>query len=269
MTTALVAAIVLAPAPKFALSVQAWTFNKFSVFEAIDKVAMVGGKNIELFPGQRLREDGGAGVGPDLSEIDTAALQSHLKQAGVRMVAFGVTGIPQDRDQARKLFRWAKRMGLLVINTESVESIDTIEALVKEFDIKVGFHNHPKRPDNPSYRVWDPAYVYSVVKNRDRRIGSCADTGHWVRSGIKPTEALKILRGRVVSSHLKDLNEFSPGAHDVFYGQGVSDVPGILDAFTNLGLTGPVSVEYEHNWDNNVVDVAACLGYVNGRYSRG
>ena len=67
----------------------------------------------------------------------------------------------------------------------------------------VGFHDHPKQPRNPNYRMWDPNYVLSVVKDRDPRIGSCADTGHWVRSNLKPVDCLRILEGRIISSHLK------------------------------------------------------------------
>jgi hypothetical protein len=131
---------------------------------------------------------------------------------------------------------------LRVLNTESDKSIDTIEKLVKEYDIKVGYHDHPKRPNDESYRMWDPNYILSLVKDRDPRIGSCADTGHWVRSGLKPVDCLRILKGRIMSSHLKDLHEFSRNGHDVPYGQGKSDVPGILAEFKAQKFDGPISV---------------------------
>src|ERR1700761_5081201 len=38
----------------FVVGCQAWTFNKFTVMEAIDKTAAAGGKVIEFFPGQHL-----------------------------------------------------------------------------------------------------------------------------------------------------------------------------------------------------------------------
>ena len=38
----------------FALGCQAWTFKEFSVMEAIQKTAEVGGKVIEFYPGQKL-----------------------------------------------------------------------------------------------------------------------------------------------------------------------------------------------------------------------
>jgi sugar phosphate isomerase/epimerase len=156
-------------------------------------------------------------------------------------------------------------MGIEVINTESVEAIDMVEKMVKEFDLKVGYHNHPVQPNNPNYKVWDPEFIYNLVKDRDVRIGACADTGHWVRSGIQPVEALKTLRGRIVSSHLKDLNLFQRDGHDVPYGTGVSGISEILALLRRANVTGPVSIEYEHNWDNNLPDVAQCVGYVRGR----
>src|SRR3954470_4165484 len=41
----------------FGLGAQAYTFNRFSVFEAIEKTAQAGGKTIEFFPGQKLTAD--------------------------------------------------------------------------------------------------------------------------------------------------------------------------------------------------------------------
>src|SRR5437016_7744889 len=41
----------------FVLGCQAYTFNRFSVFEAIEKTAQAGGKTIEFYPGQKLSAD--------------------------------------------------------------------------------------------------------------------------------------------------------------------------------------------------------------------
>ena len=131
-------------------------------------------------------------------------------------------------------------------------------------DIMVGFHDHPKQPNNPSYKMWDPNYVLSVVKDRDPRIGSCADTGHWVRSNLKPVECLRILKGRIISSHMKDLNEMGPGAHDVPFGTGVSDIPAILNELKQQQFAGNISIEYEYHWENSSPEVAQCIGYVRG-----
>src|SRR5205809_1437903 len=212
----------------FALGCQAYTFNRFSVFEAIEKTAQAGGKVIEFYPNQKLSPEQ-----PEVKWDHNASaeiiqkVKDKLALHHIKAVNYGVVGIPKDEAGARKIFEFARKLGLYGITTESVESIDTIEKLVKEYNIRVGFHDHPKQPNNPSYKMWDPNYILSVVKDRDARIGSCADTGHWVRSNLKPVECLRILKGRIISSHLKDLNEMGEG-HDLPFGTGVSDVPGIL-----------------------------------------
>lgn len=260
-------ALSLLAAPSFKPSVQAWTFNRFTATKAIELTAQAGGQYIELFPGQAIgfQADGKeVTVGPHLTADQNARLKEILQKNGVQVAAYGVTGISKDPAEARYLFKWAKSMGIEIINTESAEAMDTIEMMVKEFDMKVGFHNHPRQMNNPNYKMWDPNYVASILKGRDKRIGACADTGHWIRSGIKPMDAIRILKGRIVSSHLKDLNVFSANAHDVPYGTGVSDIPAILDELKKQGFTGTASVEYEHNWDTNVNEVAQCLGFVRG-----
>ncbi len=249
----------------FALGCQAWTFKEYTVMEAIDKTAAAGGKVIEFYAGQKFSPDQ-----PNLTFDHNATddmltqVKARLALRGIRAVNYGVVPIPQDEAQARKIFEFAKKLDLYGITTESVESIDTIEKLVKEYDIRVGFHDHPRQPKNPAYRMWDPHYVLSVVKDRDARIGSTADVGHWVRSGLDPVDCLKILKGRVISVHLKDLNEKSPDAHDVPDGTGVSNIPGILKELKHQHFVGNVSIEYEYNWKDNVVDVAQCIGFVRG-----
>jgi len=248
---------------------QAWTWNHFTVFEAIEKTAQAGGKIIEFYPGQKLSpQEPSVSWDQNASPETIQKVKDQLTKFHVKAVNFGVVGIPKDAAGARKLFEFAKALGLRAITTESVDAIDTFEPLVKEFDIMVAFHDHPKQANNPNYKMWDPNYILSVVKGRDPRIGACADTGHWVRSGLNPVDCLRILKGHIISSHLKDLNERSEGAHDVPYGEGVSDVPAILDELRKQGFEGNISVEYEHEMDKSMPMVAQCVGYVRG-YGQG
>jgi len=249
----------------FAVGCQAWTFNHFTVLEAIDKTAAAGGKVIEFYPGQKFSpEQAGLKFDHNATDEMIAEVQARLHKDGIRAVNYGVVDIPKDEAGARKVFDFAKKLGLYGITTESVGSIDTIEKLVKEYDIRVGFHDHERRPSEPSYRNWDPHYILSLVNGRDPRIGATADTGHWVQSGLKPVDCLKILKGRIISVHLHDMNEMSPGSHDVPDGTGVSDVPGILGELRRQHFAGNISIEYEYNWENNLVDAAQCIGFIRG-----
>jgi len=249
----------------FFIGCQAYTFNRFTVFEAIEKTAQAGGKVIEFYPGQRLsKEEPNVSWDHNASAETIEKVKAKLAAEKITAVNYGVVDVPKDEAQARKVFEFAKKMGLRAVTTESVGSIDTIEKLVKEYDIMVGFHDHPKQANNANYRMWDPNYILSVVKDRDARIGSCADTGHWMRSGLQPVDCLRILKGRIISSHLKDLNEKTGGAHDVPYGTGASDVAAILDELHAQGFNGNISIEYEYHWDNSLPEVKQCIDFVRG-----
>jgi sugar phosphate isomerase/epimerase len=249
----------------FAIGCQAYSFNRYSVFEAIEKTAEVGAKVIEFYPGQKLTPDDTTKWGHDAPPEAVATVKEKLKKHGIIAVAYGVVGLPKDEAGCRKVFEFAKTMGIRVINTESVDSIDTFEPLVKEYDIKVGFHDHPKREKDPNYKMWDPNYILSVVEKRDKRIGSCADTGHWQRSGLDPVECVKILKGHIVSSHLKDLvagDDGKGGMHDVPYGTGKGKIAETLAEFKAQGFTGPISVEYEYKWTESVPEIKECIDFV-------
>src|SRR6185369_8241472 len=124
----------------WAIGCQAYTFNRFSLFEAIEKTAEAGGKVIEFFPGQKLsKEEPGVKWDHNASDEVIAKVKAKLDQHHIKVVNYGVVGIPKEEEAARKIFAFAKTMSLYGVTTESTESIDTIEKMVKEYDIKVGF----------------------------------------------------------------------------------------------------------------------------------
>ncbi len=249
----------------FAIGCIVYTFNHCNLFESLEKTAQAGGKVVELSAKSSLsQEEPNVPFDYHASPEVIQKVQAKLAQCHLKPVTYAVIPFPADELEGRKLFQFAKTMGLRAIVTESPELIDRLEKLAKEFDIMVGFHDHPRRPDDPNYRMWDPNYILSLVKDRDWRLGACADTGHWVRSGLKPAECLRILKGRVVCSHLKDLNQMGPGGHDVPFGTGVSDLPAILDELKAQGFQGSLSIEYEYHWDNSLPEVAQCIGFVRG-----
>jgi len=250
----------------WAIGCQAYSFNRFTAFEAIEKTAQAGGKVIEFYPGQTLsKDDPGLKVdhaSPDVATV-ISKLQAKLQKHGIKAVNYGVVGIPKDEAGARKVFEFARKMNLIAVTTESADAINTLEKLAREYDIGVAFHNHPGDFSRPDYKVWSPHYIAGLVEGRDPRLGACADTGHWTRSGIKPVEALRVLKGRVISAHLKDLNEFGVrNAHDVPYGQGKSEVKAVLDELKAQGFKGNLSIEYEHNWDNSLPEITQCIDFV-------
>ncbi len=250
---------------EFAVGTQAYTFNRFTVFEAIEKTAAAGGKVIELYPGQTLSPDNDVPFNHEVSDEIIQQVHEKLDEHGLKVVNFGVVGLP-DAETARDVFEFAEKLGVPAItsNPNTHEEMDFIEPLVQEFDIMMGIHNHPRPEGESDYRIWDPEYVLELVDGRDPRLGSCADTGHWIRSGISPVEALQILEGRVISLHLKDVDRFEREGVDVIYGTGVGEVSGVLEELRRQNFGGHISIEYESNWYENVPDVAQNVGYIRG-----
>ena len=251
----------------FAIGLQAYSFNKYTVFEAIEKTAQCGGKVIEFFPGQKLTKDDQTAWNHNASDEVIAKVQAKLKEHGIKAVNYGVVG-GKDAAEWRKIFEFGKKLGLYGITTEDDTKLDIIEPLVKEFDIKVGIHEHERRPGSATYKVWDPLYILSIVKDRDARIGACADTGHWQSSGINPVFALRVLSGRVVSAHMKDKTDYGhervngTKAHDVPYGTGVGEIGRCLDELKKQGFEGNISIEYEYNWTTSVPEITKCVDFV-------
>ena len=248
----------------FALGCQAYTFNRFTVFEAIEKTDQAGGKIIEFFPGQALSPEEKTVRWSHSSPDDVVdKVKEKLAKHKILAVNYGVVG-GKDEAEWRKIFEFAKKLNLYGITTEDIKNLDIIEKLVKEFDIKVGIHEHGKRANDASYKLWDPNFVLSLVKDRDARMGACADTGHWATSGLKPVDCIRILKGRVISAHLKERAQIGKGLPDQVFGTGVSDVKGVLNELKAQGFDGNISIEYENNWDHSVPDVAQCIGFVRG-----
>lgn len=236
------------------LGSQAYTFNRFTFFEAVDKIKSCNLNYVEAFPGQELGGGMEGKMDYNMSAEKREQILAKLKEKGVKMVAFGIVGANNDADW-RKLFEFAKGMGIENITSEPDEKdIPLLSKLCDEFEINIAIHDHPK----PSH-YWHPDVVLNAIKGQSKRVGACADIGHWVRSGLDPVECIKKLEGHIYGLHVKDLHEKGPQGHDVHWGTGFSNVEGVLRELKRQGFKGVLSAEYEYNWDNNAPDVAASV----------
>ncbi len=238
------------------LGCQAYTFNRFTFYEAIDKVASLGLRYIEAYPGQKLSaEQPDVKVGEGMSAAVRNQVRKKLEDSGVQLVCFGVVGLSKDEAASRRTFEFAKDMKIQTIVSEPApDAMTQVADLCDEYGINVAIHNHPK----PSH-YWNPDTVLAACKNLSKRVGACADTGHWMRSKIDPMEAIKKLEGRIISFHFKDLNAHDESAHDVPWTTGKGDVKGWLKEIHRQGFKGVFSVEYEYHWENSVPEIAQCV----------
>lgn len=241
------------------LGCQAYSFRIFTFQQALDKIQSLGLHYVEMYPGQTLSDEAaGVRTNESMSGKVRKQVKKMLADAGINLVNYGVCGLPNNEDACRKTFEFAKDMGIETLVSEPpFDALDLIEKLADEYRVNVALHNHPE----PS-RYWNPDTVLQHCQGRSERIGACGDTGHWMRSGINPVEAIPKLQGRIVAFHFKDLNKYGrKGSHDVPWGTGKADVPAILAEVHRQGIRAVFSIEYEHNWENSLEEIAQSVKF--------
>ncbi len=242
------------------LSMQSYTFHRFSLIEAIDKTHELGVKYIEVFPHQLLGGDlGEEKFTYNLDAEKREAILEYAKSKDVKIVSTGV--MRAKGDEWQKVFAFAKDLGMEYISAEpELEDWDLVEELAIKNDIMVAVHNHPSET---SY--WNPDILLNSIEERDKRIGACLDIGHYKRMGIEPLPALERLKGRIISIHMKDILEREDGSKydDVIWGEGELDLRGILEELKNQNFKGYFTIEYEASWDNNIPEIEKSIDYFN------
>jgi sugar phosphate isomerase/epimerase len=261
---------------------QAYSFRMFTLEEALTKADSIGIKYVEGFPGQKL----GAGIEGSLDFHMPASKRDSvlqlLKQKGITMLSYGVV-TPRTEADWRQLFEFVKGMGLKQFVSEpEPQFIPLVSQLADQYQVNVAFHNHPR----PS-RYWSPDTLIKYTAGFSKRLGSCADIGHFVRSGLDPIESMKKLEGRIFELHMKDLHEKPSaeylafqtnrpeagqggtrpqppaGPHDVPWGTGISNIKGVLEELKRQKFKGPMFAEYEYNWYTNAPEIGQSVKYVN------
>ena len=250
-----------------AIGCQAYSFKEFSAFEAIAKTKEAGGTIIEFYPGQVLKPNSTAVVSHNASDADIKTLKDECARQGIFPVNYGVVAA-NNATEIHKIMEFAKAMGLYSVCTESTELVADWEKAVKEFDIKVAFHEHGGSMAKPDYKVWHPLYILGVVESRDPRVGACADLGHWCTSGLKPIDCLRILKGRVISVHLKDKSEFGAKGVVVPAGQGVVDVAACIAELKQQNFKGHFSIEHENDWLDSVPKIKESVVFTRAEWAK-
>ncbi len=219
------------------VAIQTWTLRNLNFEQVVDFAQRHGIKDLQLIPNHLDYKKE--------SKEQLAAKKARLEAAGLRAYTYGVAGTSLDKEENRKLFEFAKFMGmkLIVVEPGDFRIWDNLEELAKEYDIKVAVHNHGIKS-----LYGNPAIVRQVVLNRDSRLGVCMDVG-WVTSGnFDAAQVYKDYKGRVFDIHLKDkkVQKTAKGddvANDTHVGEGDANYKGLFKALRESGYTGRLAIE--------------------------
>lgn len=230
------------------LGIQMYSLRGFKIDEALAHVQDLGLEAIEFYPGM-------FPVTGDQAVID--AMKKKVADLGLTISAYGVNRFTKDAAANRAIFAFAKAAGIHILGADpDPDSFDSLDALVKEYDIRIAIHNH-----GPTHRYNKVVDVLRAIEKHDARIGACADLGHFLRSGEKPTEVIRLLAGRLYGVHLKDFAEMQDKTKGVILGRGHIDVPAVFAALeqARFPADGALSIEYEENPKDPIADIRECI----------
>lgn len=180
------------------------------------------------------------------------AYKAKLGASGLTVWGFWCGNIPKDPEKSRTKFAFARAMGAkLLVGDPDPDSFDALEGLTKEYGVRFALHNH-----GPKSRYDKIGDVAKALEGRSDRIGHCADTGHWVRSGEDPAAAIRTFGARVLGVHLKDAS--APNVYKIL-GQGKLDLVGTLRALKEVKFDGCLALEYEEKPDSPMEDIKSCF----------
>src|SRR5215210_7896625 len=97
----------------FAVGCQMWSFNKYSVMEGLEMTAKAGGKVVEFYPGQKLEPGSDVKFDHNASDEIIDRVKAKLGEHHLRAVNYGVAPLPNDEAECRKVFEFARKMGVI------------------------------------------------------------------------------------------------------------------------------------------------------------
>lgn len=239
------------------VGVALYSFNRFPFPETLEKSKQAGAEMVEGFYFHKLGEDFGNKTMLDLSDEELQKMKKFIDDKGLRMPS--VYAGAKTREEWTKFFEIGKILDLefLVCEPEPMYW-NLLDSLGGASGIKIAIHEHAQGKS----RYWHPDSVLVALKGRPN-IGACGDLGHWVRSGLDPVECLQKLEGHLIGIHAKDLDESgNVDAQDVKVGSGVIDYSAVMKELNRQKFTGPIYIECEHDWEDNLGDVKFAVDYL-------
>lgn len=230
----------------FRVGMQSYSLRGYGLDDALEKTHKLGLEYWEAFPQHIPMVDQPARI---------ADLLAKLKMADVRLAGWGVVPFDANEAAARKVFEFAIRMGFNIITADpDPAGLRTLDKLLQQYhkhNIRIAIHNH-----GPGARYDKIASVANALKGHHERIGACVDTGHYLRSGEDPVEAVRTFGHRTYEVHIKDVKDKT---RFTILGRGDLRTVDLLRELKRLKFGGLVALEYEEHPENPCNEIDLCL----------
>lgn len=237
--------------PKFELGLASYSFRKFSVDQMIAWCKKADIKKITLKDFH---------LAMNSSDEECAAMAKKFKDNGMEVYSCGVVYMSKEAD-VDNAFRYAKALGCVsIVGVPEWSLLPYAEQKVKETGILLAIHNHG--PGDKRYPT--AKSVWERVKDMDPRVGIALDTGHNIRAGEDPIQAVREYKDRIFDFHVKDMTEWTAKGHGVVCGRGSMDLFGLMKVLIEVGYDRVAPFEYEIDENDPFPGFMESLGYVRG-----
>ncbi len=241
----------LSPSP-VKLGVASYTFRKFDAAHLIDFMKQLRTPYLNI-------KDTHLPMG---SSVDVQQHAQLYRAAGLTLTAAGTIYFLKDEDaDVRAKFEYCKAAGIsLIVGAPTHATLPRVERFVKEYNIRLGIHNH-----GPEDKEWpSPLAVLDAVGSMDPRIGCCIDVGHTMRAGVDVVDAIRKAGPRLFDLHLKDLSRQDAKDSQVAVGEGVMPIRSIFQELIRIGYKGYADLEYEIKEEDPLPGVMESFAYMRG-----
>jgi sugar phosphate isomerase/epimerase len=198
-----------------------------------------------------------------MTPLDQVAPRAaEYRAAGLQLSTGGTISFLVDTDEdVRSKFEYCKAAGItLIVGAPTHETLPRVEKFVKEYNIRLGIHNHG--PEDKHFA--SPLDVLAAIDKLDPRIGCCIDVGHTMRTGTDVVQAILKAGPRLFDIHMKDLAIKTDKESQVAVGDGLMPVREIFQTLIALRYQGNVDLEYEIFPDDPMPGVIKSFAYMRG-----
>ena len=228
----------------YKVGISTYVFRNFPLPTAINKIKKLGVNNIEISTSH---------VEHTISDERKEELLALFEDKAINVVSYGVVDFTNDTEENRRIIKFVRDLGInLIIANPVKESVESLYELAGEYGVGIAIQNGG--PDS-RWDTWEDIYEawpYSVDY-----VGTCVNTGQYMRSRQRPSTAIKNLQYRVFSVHLTD---FSSDTQESTIGGGELNVSSVLMALKEIGFPHYIIIDISIDPDDPMPALKSSIG---------
>ncbi len=164
-------------------------FKQLTFSEAAAKADALGLGSIEGFDTQLVSPEIPKNLDYNMMAGERTGLRNRLIELNLKMYAYHVANFPANEEARRKLFDFAKSIGVnTIVSNADMNQLTDLEKLANDNGIDIAIESRT-----------DPKPLLTAISARGKRIGIAADLPAWTLAGINSADALTLVKNRLMA----------------------------------------------------------------------